>query len=115
MSAQQRRSAVVPEIVLYDKRVGDAAFMVYALLSSYVGPDGFARPTLRELAARFGGSPHAVKRHIRALSRLGYVRIEATTRAYGGRGANTYVLPHENTGFGRETDRSKPTARGPGT
>src|SRR6478672_12916667 len=89
--------AMIPTDLVRDPAVGSSAIRLWTVLASYAyGSDVVTRPSRVALAKVCGyGSTRAVDLNLRQLERVGWLTIEPTRRADGGRGNNRYILEWE--------------------
>lgn len=70
-------------VILWDKRVPRAALAIYCALANYARNKGVCWPTIHQLARRTGQNPRVVRRELRRLEGLGYLRTEASNPGWG--------------------------------
>jgi len=89
--------AMIPTDLVRDPAISSSAVRLWTVLASYAyGSDVVTRPSRATLAQDCGyGSTRAVDLNLRQLQRTGWLSIESTQRADGGRGNNRYVLEWE--------------------
>lgn len=89
--------AMIPTDLVRDPGIGSSAIRLWTVLASYAyGSDVVTRPSRVALAKDCGyGSTRAVDLNLRQLERVGWLTIEPTRRADGGRGNNRYILEWE--------------------
>ena len=89
--------AMIPTDLVRDPAISSSAVRLWTVLASYAyGSDVVTRPSRATLAQDCGyGSTRAVDLNLRQLERSGWLSIESTQRADGGRGNNRYVLEWE--------------------
>ena len=89
--------AMIPTDLVRDPAIGSSAVRLWTVLASYAyGSEVVTRPSRAALAADCGyGSTRAVDLNLRRLERAGWLTIESTRRADGGRGRNRYILEWE--------------------
>ena len=89
--------AMIPTDLVRDPAISSSAVRLWTVLASYAyGSDVVTRPSRATLAQDCGyGSTRAVDLNLRQLERTGWLSIESTQRADGGRGNNRYVLEWE--------------------
>jgi len=89
--------AMIPTDLVRDSAISSSAVRLWTVLASYAyGSDVVTRPSRATLAQDCGyGSTRAVDLNLRQLQRTGWLSIESTQRADGGRGNNRYVLEWE--------------------
>ena len=89
--------AMIPTDLVRDPDIGSSAIRLWTVLASYAfGSDVVTRPSRVALAKDCGyGSTRAVDLNLRQLQRVGWLTIEPTRRADGGRGNNRYILEWE--------------------
>src|SRR6478752_4787127 len=106
--------AMIPTHLVRDPAIGSSAIRLWTVLASYAyGSDVVTRPSRVALAKVCGyGSTRAVDLNLRQLERVGWLTIEPTRRADGGRGNNRYILEWEPrpSAPAANTDSRKPTA-----
>ena len=100
--------AMIPTELARNPELGSAAVRLWTVLATYAyGSDVVTRPSRAALARNCGySSVRAVDLNLRQLERAGWLTIEATRRADGGRGNNRYILEWDA--------RIPPTATGSG-
>ncbi len=100
--------AMIPTELARNPELGSSAVRLWTVLATYAyGSDVVTRPSRAALARNCGySSVRAVDLNLRQLERAGWLTIEATRRADGGRGNNRYILEWDA--------RIPPTATGSG-
>src|ERR1700712_3930973 len=89
--------AMIPTDLVRDPDIGSSAIRLWTVLASYAfGSDVVTRPSRVALGKDCGyGSTRAVDLNLRQLPRGGWLPIDPTRRADGGRGNNRYILEWE--------------------
>jgi hypothetical protein len=86
------RHARVPESVICDRNIPDAAFRVLVCLADFADNDGFCYPSVRTLAHDLGRTRSTIRHHLNRLVELGRITREPRSRSDGSRGANRYCV-----------------------
>lgn len=98
------RFSIFPARALDDRRLGNAAISVLALLGTYADRDGWCWPSVSTMAKRLGSTRQAVSKQLRVLESSGYLNIEPRTDKRGGMVSNGYRLLFD-TDLAGEFDR----------
>jgi len=111
----RRPFAMIPTELVRDPEISSSAVRLWTVLASYAyGSDVVTRPSRAALAGDCGyGSTRAVDLNLRQLARAGWLTIEPTRRADGGRGNNRYILEWEPRGSRTSSESAEDSTPNP--
>lgn len=88
----QARVSITPSDAWSDVRLTPLQCRLLGLIGSYLGKDNKAWPSQSTLAKDLNVSRKAVNDGVKALSKYGYVEVQARHRPDGGRSSNCYLV-----------------------